>query len=147
MAQQNKTRLYVLIGLTIVSAIFLILTLIPNSPFISTNNCMDTDKAAKMYSSANIKEKNKFIEDRNKQCKELFQYAEKPKDTYEQLDTCSMVDSVIDASKHYMELHKDNKAEVRAELRFLKKNITRYDYCPQYAEVVDYLNKTEKELK
>lgn len=147
MAQQNKTRLYVLIGLAILSAIFFILVIIPNSPLIPANTCMDTEKAEKMYASSNIKERNTYIEKRNSHCKELFKYAEKPKDTYERLDNCNMVDSVLDASKHYMDLHKDNKAEVRSELKFLNQNIKKYNYCPQYVEVVNYLDTAIKELK
>lgn len=141
MGKTNKTRLYILIGLTIISAAIFILTIIPNSPFVGNNLCMDKEKAEKMYASTDINAKNKFIEKRNTQCKELFKYAEKPKNTYEQLDTCNMVDAAIDASNHYIELHKNDKRAVSEEVRYLKQNIKKYNYCPQYEDVIKELNK------
>ena len=144
MNKTNKTRFYILIGLTIISGLFLVLTLIPNSPFVKSNDCMNIEKAAKMYASKDLTARAKFIEDRNNQCKELLQYAQKPKDTFEQLDNCNMVDSVLDASKHYMELHKRDSKLVNDELRFLRANIKKYNYCPQYEDVVKELNKTRK---
>lgn len=141
MAKTNKTRLYILIGLTIASAIFLVLAIIPNSPLVGNNICMDTEKAAKMYASTDLKAKTKYIEKRNNQCKDLLRYAQKPKDTFEQLDNCNMLDSVIDASNHYVELHKNNSKLANEELRYLKFHIKNYKYCPQYEEVVKGLNK------
>lgn len=141
MGKTNKTRLYILIGLTILSAAIFILAVIPNSPFIGNNICMDNEKAEKMYTSTDIKAKNKFIEKRNTDCKELLKYSEKPKNTFDQLDTCNMIDSVIDASNHYNELHKNNKFAVNKEIHYLKKNIKKYNYCPQYEDVVKELDK------
>jgi len=147
MAQKNQTRLYTLIILTIISGLFFILTIIPNSPLVSHNDCMDKAKAEQMYKSANIKEKTEFIEKRNSQCKEMLKYAEEPKDTYAQIDTCNMVDSVMDASKHYMALHKDNKALIRSELKYLAANIKKYNYCPQYNDVANYINTEYKQAR
>lgn len=141
MDKTNKTRFYILVGLTIVSALFLVLTLIPNSPFVKSNDCMNTEKAVKMYASSDLSARAKYIETRNTQCKELLKYAQKPKDTYEQLDNCNMVDSVLDASRHYIEFHKKDSKLVNDELRFLKANIKNYNYCPQYEDVVKELNK------
>lgn len=138
-AQPNKTRLYVLIVLTILSALFLILTLIPNSPLVTSNDCMDTAKAKKMYDSSNIKAKNKYIEARHSQCKTLLKYAPKPKNTYEQLDSCYMVDSVMDAYRHYSELHKRNSNMIKDEARFILKYLPTYSYCPQYEDVTKEL--------
>ena len=147
MSQKNNTRLYTLIVLTIISAIFFILTIIPNSPIVSNNNaCMDNEKALKMYASADINEKTKYIEKRNSQCKELIKYV-KPESTYEKLDACNMVDSVMDASKHYMDLHKNEKSAVRSELMFLAKNVKKYNYCPQYNEVANYINAEYKNVR
>ena len=147
MQQKNNTRLYTLIALTIMSAIFFILTIIPNSPFVNTNNaCMDNEKAQKMYASNDINERTKYIEKRNSQCRELVKYV-KPESTYEKLDACNMVDSVMDASKHYMDLHKTEKNTVRRELLFLAENVKKYNYCPQYNEVANYINNAYKNVK
>ena len=140
MAEKKNTRLITLIILTIISAIFFIITIIPNSPIVSHNDCMNKQKAEKMYASKDLNAKNEFIDERNDQCKEMLKYAEKPKDTFSEIDTCNMVDSVMDASKQYIGLHKSDKTAVRNELLFLANNLKKYNYCPQYNDVATYIN-------
>ncbi len=139
--KNSNTRLGVLIVLTILSAVFFVLTIIPNSPFIKTNICMENEKAEQMYKSKNETAKNNFIEKRNEDCKTLLKYAKEPKTTFEKIDTCNMVDSVVDASNHYIELHVKNKHLVKDELKYLAKNVKKYNYCPQYNSVVEEINK------
>ena len=146
--KNSSIRIVVLLIMVVISAIFFVLTVIPNSPFINTNICMENEKAAKMYASANSVAKNKFIEKRNDDCKDILKFAKEPVTAAEQIDTCNMVDSVIDASNHYIELHSDNKRLINNELNYISKNIMKYSFCPQYKEVVDGLNKTrEKHVK
>ena len=88
------------------------------------------------YADSNFAERRKFAVRRNDACKELLKYAEKPKTAYDKIDGCIMVDSVLDASNHYMDIHKNDKSKIREEVRFITKYITDYNYCPQYNDVV-----------
>ena len=133
--------------MTILSAIFFVLTIIPNSPFIKSNICMDNEKAEKMYTSSNITAKNKFIETRNNDCKELLKYAKEPTTAAEYIDICNMVDSVIDSTNHYIDLHKGNKRLIRDELNYISENVRKYNFCPQYQDVVKELNETREKHK
>ena len=143
----KKTRLMVLIVLAILSAIFFVLTIIPNSPFIPTNSCTDNAKAEKTYASKNPVVKKKFIERRNEDCKLMLKYAKEPVTLYDKIDTCNMVDSVVDASNHYTAIHMNDKGLVKRELKYLRKNLKKYDYCPQYKEVVEAIDKAEEKVK
>ena len=71
----------------------------------------------------------------------------KPENTYEKIEACNMVDSVMDASKHFMALHKNEKNTVRNELMFLAENVKKYNYCPQYGDVANYINAEYKNIK
>lgn len=147
MGKINKTRTLVLGVMAVIALIVFILAVIPNSPFISSNACMNNEKAKTMYASKDVAQRNKYIEKRNEQCKEMLKYVQDPKTAFEEIDTCNMVDSVMDASKHYMDLHKNNKSDVRSELKFLANNIKRFNYCPQYNDVVNFIDKSYKEVK
>lgn len=146
MDNKNK-RLAILIVLVILSSIFFVLTIIPNSPFISTNSCTDNERAEKMYASKNIAAKNKFIEKRNADCKTMLKYAKTPVTLYEKIDTCNMVDSVVDASNHYTAIHMNDKGLVKSELKYLRKNIKPYDFCPQYNDVIKALDEAQKKVQ
>ena len=139
MQNSKPTRLYILIGLAVLSGLFFIFAIIPNSPLQTPNVCMDNQKAKAQYSSTNIQERNKFIEKRKNECNDLIKYAEKPVSVYDKIDSCNMVDSVMDASYHYMDLHKSEPSKVREEIRFLSKYLGQYNYCPQYPDVVKEL--------
>ncbi len=58
-----------------------------------------------------------------------------------------MIDSVIDASKHYIELHQGDKDLIHKEVVYLADNIKKYTFCPQYEDVAKYLNATEKSVR
>ncbi len=141
MQNTNKTRLTILVILTILSAGFFVSTIIPNSPFIEPNYCFDTEKAKAMYASSDINAKNKFIEKRNNQCKSLLKGAQKPKDVYEQLDNCALLDSAIDASNHYIAMKKGNASAIKSQIEDIEKVVDAFSYCPQYGDVVNALKK------
>ena len=145
--ENSKLRIIVLSGLVVMSAIFFVLTIIPDSPFIKKNVCMENEKAAKIEASADAKAKAKYIEKRNEDCKTLLKYAKKPETTYDKIDTCNMVDSVVAASNSYIKLHKDDKRTINEELNYLTKNITKYSFCPQYKEVVQSLIEAKKQVQ
>ena len=145
--KNSNLRLIILIVLTIASGIFFILTVIPSSPFVNKNICMENDKAAKIMASSDVKTKTAFIEKRNNDCKSLLKYAQQPKSIYDRIDTCNMVDSVIEASNSYMGLHKGNNALINGELDYLTKNVAKYSYCPQYQDVVKALKEAKARVK
>ena len=88
---------------------------------------MENEKAEQMYDSKNDSAKKDFIEKRNEDCKTLLKYAKEPVTTFDKIDTCNMVDSVVDASNHYIKLHNKDKLLVKNELNYLSKNIKKYN--------------------
>ena len=143
MQKSNNTRLTILTILTILSAGLFVLTIIPNSPFIEQNYCMDTEKAKTMSASTDINAKNKFIEKRNNQCKDLLKGAQKPKDVYQQLDNCALLDSAVDASNQYIALKQGNSSAIKAQINDMEKVVDAFSYCPQYGDVVKALKNTK----
>lgn len=138
----NITRLYILIGLTIAATIFCILSLIPNSPFVEQNICMDTEKASAEYAKKDIVARKKFIIKRNEHCKLIMQNLKEPQTVYEQLDACAFLDSAIDAAEHYYEIN-GNKHEILSEIKLYEKHLENVNYCPQIGEISKRLAATK----